>query len=414
MPEKNKGLLPPSLAGQVRRSLSTVLKKDMPDEIPHLRSDEHATIEAWARELMEQSGPKKIGAEELEKFFNLANILGLLLGTHGFKIPNPDVDTPPIFSDIGADTGELPPGLLHERLLPRPLIYSGDASQIRMAKFFLAKVVIDNQPTTVLQELAKGENAPITRALINCGMSKDVCQAAEVFVELEKNQVLKTIPVHPLTKQIYFEQEGQSEVLLIPVASESMIAELHHQAVKKSIRWLPRKLCAVGGANPVNGGALCSDLGGAFQILEAAPPRRRDDSLQARLVRGQSVYTRYSIASTDVMTFVKEAALDEKIGNKKLRQEENARYEWFADLLTVPLRAADELVEAGVKSDGETSAIGTYLRRNRLHPADEQDARGAAVEVLEHVTSHHRSLHDHISDARIREFLIDKMTEELL
>lgn len=407
----------PSLAQKVSRSLSTVRKKDMVEEVPDLHSGDVESLLEWARELMTQSGPKEATPAGLEKFFKTTNEVLSLIGTHGFKIPNPDVATAPFFSD--AEPVSIREGLLHERLLHKQYVYSGDASQVRLAKFLLAKVKVDGKESNVLNELVQGASNPVAQALIAAGMPDAVCEQVQALKELQASSRLEMVPVHPLTKQIYFEEEGQEDILLIPVTSEAMVIEMQRQAVhpKNTARWLAsRKLCAIGGANPVNGGALCSDIGGAFQLLEAAPPLAFDKSLLARLDRGGRIYTSYSISNADVLSFVKLASLEDKEGNVKERQEQSDLFAWFASVLVAPLLEADGLIAETLVEEvsGEKDSMGRYLRRDRSIDVNEDLAQEAASEVLALIVKTHEKLRDHVSDVRIREALIQNMKEALL
>lgn len=401
------------LSGEITRSICTVRKKDMPENVPRLDSAQQEGIGLWATEFLTQTGPKDGKIESFPQFF--ANIPAVIrkIGTHGFKLPNPDVSTPPVFRDFNPENASMC-GILYETLLPETLIYSGDASQIRLAKFLIAKISLDSQETCVLYELIKGDKSPVTAALIKCGVPQSVCDLAAEFFVLRDQQNLSKIPVHPLTKQIFFEEEGKDDLVLIPVAPESMIAELHSQSQIPG-RWLAsRSLCAIGGANPVNGGSLCSDLGGAFQLLQAEPPKLSDQSLAARIKRGGRIYTLYSIPATDILTFTRTARLNEVIGNQDRRIEEIATYEWFAETMLSPLIEADLLIAAGSSAKGEEGGIARYLQRNRNELVTDEIAFDASADVFDIVVKNNKILREHIADSRIRAVLIEKMTEVLL
>jgi hypothetical protein len=404
-----------TLESQVMRSLSTVRKKDMSVDPPTLSSTDDAALGIWAAELMIQAGPKKTDEKDVLDFFKSIPLVLKTIGTHAFKLPNPDVSTVPIYSDfqslLGANRSI--PGVLYEDLLPENLVYAGDASKIRLAKFLLAKINLDGQLTSVLDQVLLGSDSSITKALVKAGMPTLAIDLVAQVKDMRAQQSIKSIPVHPLTKQIYFEEEGFDDVMLIPVASERMIAEMHHQA-SVSGRWMAsRALCAVGGANPVNGGALCSDLGGAFQILEASPPNTPDVSIAGRITRGGNLYTPYSVSDTDVLTFVKCAGLEQSVGNAKQRATEIKNYEWFADVLLAPLLAADAHVHDGLSSQ-EHGAIGNYLRRDVNSEVQNDLAQDVSVAVLDYIVKNNKSLRAHISDVHIRSMLIEKMTEALV
>jgi len=403
-----------TLESQVTRSLSTVRKKDMPKDSPALSSADGVSLASWAAELMTQAGPKKSGEQDVLDFFESIPLVLKTIGTHAFKLPNPDVSTVPIYSDFPHPAGARSmSGVLHEDLLPENLVYAGDASKIRLAKFLLAKIALDGQATNVLNQVLLGLDSSITKALIKAGMPEFAIEMVAQLKDMRAQQSLKSIPIHPLTKQVYFEEEGFEDVMLIPVASERMIAEMHTQASVPG-RWMAsRALCAIGGANPVNGGALCSDLGGAFQIIEAAPPNSPDVSIAGRMGRGANVYTQYSVADTDILTFMKSAGLEQTVGGAKQRDAEIRNYEWFANALIAPLLAADEHIDDGLSSQ-ERGGIGNYLRRDRSIEVQIDLAQEAAVAVLEYIVQKNKSLRAHISDVQIRSMLIEKMTEALL
>ena len=402
-----------SLASLVKRSVCTVRKKDMTDEIPCLWSADPDGLDRWASALLAEVGPKDTSRESLENYFSqLPSILGNI-GTHGFKLPNPEVSTRPIFA-VRPNPASIPRGLIGEALLPPGLLYSGDAAKIRFAKFLLAKVVLDEEPTRVLDQLLLGEDCALAAALIRAGMPTSCCNETAAAYHEQLGSDLAGTAIHPLGKQIFYEEQGYEDVIILPVASEPMIAEMHRQA-QSSGRWLAsRKLCAVGGANPVNGGGLCNDLGGAFQLLMAEPPGAADSSLAVRMARGGRVYTRYSIRGDNIQTFTRAAPLKQIVGNSEQREKEQVAYDWFADVLMAPLLAADELVAAGTIAKGEEWAIGTYLKRNREETVGEPMAQAAAIEVFDLVARAHLSLLRHSADQRIRDVLIEKMTGALL
>jgi len=402
-----------SLAAMVKRSVCTVRKKDMTDEIPSLWSADPGGLDRWASALLAEAGPKDISPEALDDYFaQLPSILANI-GTHGFKLPNPEVSTRPIFADRPTPPS-IPRGVVCEALLPPGLLYSGDAAKIRYAKFLLARVLLDDLPTRVLDQLLLGEDSPLAAALIRGGMPAKCCKETAAAYQEQLATDLAGTPIHPLGKQVFYEEEGCEDVIILPVASEPMIAEMHRQA-QSTDRWLAaRKLCAIGGANPVNGGGLCSDLGGAFQLLMAEPPGAADSSLAARMARGERVYTRYSIREDSIRTFTRAAPLDQTVGNLEKREKEQAAYDWFAEILMAPLVAADDLVTTGTMAPGERGAIGAYLKRDREQTIGEAMAQAAAIEVFDFVARTHISLLRHSVDQRIRDVLIEKMTGELL
>lgn len=404
----------PYLSAQVTRSISAIKKKDMPDTSPSLASTDQAQIELWAKELLSQAGPKDGNLESYPAFFAQIPAVIRKIGTHGFKLPNPDVNTPPVFMEVIRQTRKLP-GILCEGLLPETLIYSGDASQIRLAKFLLAKVTLDGIETCVINELIVGTESQVTATLIRCGVPATACDMASEFPVLRSQQDLKKLPIHPLTKQIYFEEEGKEDVLLIPVAPESLIAELHSQSQQPG-RWLAlRALCAIGGANPVNGGSLCSDIGGAFQLLQAEPPKFSDQTLQQRVARGGPVYTKYSVSNTDVLTFIHTAEINQTTGNKDKRDTERSAYQWFAQTMLAALLEADNMViEQNATPEKETGGIADYLQRNHADQVSPELARDAANDVFDIVVKNNPSLRQHIADTHIRAMLIQQMVEVLL
>lgn len=402
-----------SLASMVERSLCTLRKKDMTDEIPCLSSSDPSEVDLWARELLAQAGPKEVTSQNLDNYFSQLPSLLSNIGTHGFKLPNPEVTTRPFFA-ANSSSLPIPAGLLGETLLPSGLLYSGDAAKIRFAKFLLAKVVLDGQPTRVVDQLRIGQEDALAAALIHAGMPASCCKAIADAYEQQAENDLAVTPIHPLSKQIFYQEEGFDDVIIVPVASESMIAEMHRQAQSPD-RWLAsRTLCAVGGANPVNGGALCSDIGGSFQLLMAEPPAASDSSLAARIARGGRVYTRYSIREDSIRTWILSAPLDQAVGNLTRRQKEQEAYDWFATVLMAPLLEADHLLASGTIKTGEKGAIGAYLTRNREEGLSESMAKAAAIEVFDLVARTHKSLNHHTADQRIRDVLIEKMIEELL
>jgi hypothetical protein len=402
-----------SLAAMVKRSVCTVRKKDLTDEIPSLGSADSGGLDRWASALLAEAGPKDLSRESLEAYFSQLPSILPNIGTHGFKLPNPEVTTRPIFA-AKPNASPLPKGLISEALLPPGLLYSGDAAKIRFAKFLLARVVLDEEPTRVIDQLLLGENSALAAALIRAGMPTSCCKEIAAAYHEQLGSDLAGTAIHPLGKQIFYEEEGYDDVIILPIASEPMIAEMHRQAQSPG-RWLAsRKLCAVGGANPVNGGGLCSDLGGAFQLLMAEPPGAADSSLAARMARGGRVYTRYSIRGDSIQTFTRAAPLEQIVGNSEQREKEQAAYGWFAEVLMAPLLAADELVAAGTIAKGEEGAIGAYLKRNRADAIGKAMAQAAAIEVFDLVARTHMGLVRHSADQRIRDVLIEKMTGELL
>ena len=411
-----------SLPQAVERSLSTVRKKgkkqgstrqaDMAEHPPALLATDTKSLEVWAAELLKQVWPKPL--EEMKALFADASTVLYSIGTHAFKLPNADVDTRPIFADFPLEP--LPAGLLHERLLPKHYVYSGNSQNIQAGKFLLAKIRLDGKETNVFEQLTLGFENSVVKALLKAGLPLEVCVKVKQLSE-EKPHSFESVPVHPLTKQVYFEAEGEEDVLLVPVASEAMIVEFQHQAMfpKNTGRWLAlRRVCAVGGANPVNGGALCSDFGGAFQILEAVPPQMQDMNLARRIKRGAAVYIRSSIANSDVLTFVSSSHLTGKTGNAKDRDAEQALYSWFAQILGGPLIQADSLAAAGLEITGEAGAIGDYLRRDRFACTQEELALAAVLEIVKKICQQHERLRNHLADSCVRDNLIEKMKEALL
>jgi hypothetical protein len=386
----------------------------MPETSPSLVTSDQEHIDLWAKELLAQAGPKDGKLESYPAFFSQIPSVIRKIGTHGFKLPNPDVNTPPVFMEVIRQTRKLP-GILCEGLLPETLIYSGDASQIRLAKFLLAKITLDSINTCVINELIVGSESPVAAALIRCGVPAGACDMASEFPTLRSQQDLIKLPIHPLTKQIYFEEEGKEDVLLIPVAPESLIAELHGQSQQPG-RWLAsRALCAIGGANPVNGGSLCSDMGGAFQLLQAEPPKFTDQTLQTRVARGGPVYTKFSVSNTDVLTFIHTAGIKQTTGNKDKRDTERSTYQWFAQTMLSALIEADNLVaEQDAKPEKETGGIAAYLQRNREEAVSLDIALDAANDVFDIVVKYNPSLRQHIADTHIRAMLIQQLVEVLL
>jgi hypothetical protein len=402
-----------SLASMVERSVCTVKKKDMTDEIPCLSSSDPSGLDLWAQALLAQAGPKEMSSHSINTYFSQLPAILHNIGTHGFKLPNPEVTTRPFFAAKASpwDTTE---GLVGETLLSSGLLYSGDAAKIRFAKFLLAKVMFDEQSTRVLDQLLIGPEGALAAALIRAGMPASCCNAIANAYEQQVTNDLARTPIHPLTKQVFYEEEGFDDVIIVPVASEPMIAEMHRQAQIPG-RWLAsRALCAVGGANPVNGGGLCSDMGGSFQLLMAEPPEALDPSLTTRLARGGRVYTRYSIREDSIRTFTLSAPLEQAVGNLDKRQKEQAAYDWFASVLMAPLLEADEFMAGCRIETGEKGAIGAYLNRNREEVVAESIAKAAAIEVFDLVARTHKSLNSHTADQRIRDVLIKKMAGELL
>ena len=412
------------LKAQVARSISTIRtqpkkgKTPMADSPPILFSTKRVQLDLWAKELLDQSGPKtKDGEAESYKSF-LAKVPSVLnnIGTHGFKLPIPEVDTQPIYADSSLKKQKIP-GVLCEGDLSEPctLIFSGNGGDIRVAKFLLAQITLDSIKTSVLNELIKGTESQITAALIRCGVPSIICDMVSDFNNLRLQQDISRLPIHPLTKQIYFEEEGKEDVLLIPVAPESLISKLHSQAQKPG-RWLALQgLCAVGGTKPLNGGPLCNDLGGRFQLLQAVPPEFGDRSLQSRVTRGGTVYTKYSVSNTDVLTFIHAAGIEQVTGNKRKRDDERLAYQWFAQTMLAALLETDNLVAArAINPPKESGGIGLYLQRNRDEPVSADVAIDAAHGVFDIVVKYNQNLRQHIADTHIRATLINMMVEILL
>jgi hypothetical protein len=251
-------------------------------------------------------------------------------------------------------------------------------------------------------------------ALSRNGMPESCCKEVSDAYQVHLKQDLAKVPIHPLTKQVYFEEEGCEDVILVPVAAETIIREIHRQS-QTGGRWLAsRTLCAVGGANPVNGGSLCNDLGGAFLLLMAEPPNRTDPSLAARLKRGGKIYTRFSIRQEDIMTFIKAAPLEQLVGNdEKIKKELNA-YNWFAGVLLAPLIDARHLTDDGILHSGENGAIGRFLDQCEGERNDPSVVADAVADVFNYIAQTYKELSAHSADSTCRAFLIEKMTEALL
>jgi len=404
------------LALQVTRSISAVKTKDCADTFPSVDSSDPSAIDVWAKELLKQSGPKDTSHASILEFFSQLESTLSNIGTHGFKLPNSKVSMKPIFRDEALPIEKFD-GIISEALIPQVLVYSGDSSLLRIAKFLLAKVTIDNVNTNVLSELIIGIESHISSALIRCGVPNTVFDHVKLFIERKNNQDLSKLSIHPLIKQIYFEEEvdGNNDVLIIPVASESLIAEIYNH-IRQSNGWLAnQKVCAIGEANPVNGGILCSDLGGVFKLLYAEPPKAIDKSLHTRLKRNGNVYFKYDIDNTDINTFIKYARIEQTTGNINIRDKEIALYKWFSNILLAPLLRADYIIEDGIPVPiCESSSIIAFLSRNRSEPIAENLAENVAIDVLNAVFKYHPSLKTHVSIMKIRDFLIAQMKETIL
>lgn len=402
------------LGAQIDRSICMIRKKDMPEHWPSLVSTDKEKIILWAKEIFAQTVFEKSKDKDVPAFFQRTAAVIKRIGTHGFKLPNADVDTPPVFAQIDKQSKN-PIGILCDGMLPETLTYSGGAGDMPLAKLLLAKITLDGIQTNVINELIEGIKSPITAALIECGMPEAACNMASEFPTRRSQQDLTKIPIHPLTKQIYFEEEGQEDVILIPVAPESLIAELHNQAQQPG-RWLAlRTLCAIGSTKPQNSGSLCNDMRGAFQLLQAIPPQFTDQSLQSRVARGGQIYTKYSVSSTDVLTFIHTVGIKQTTGNKNQRNTERTAYQWFAQTMLGALLETDTLVaETSMQIKKESDGIAAYLKRNREEEVGPELARDAANDVFDIVIKNNPNLRQHIADTQIRTMLIQQMIEVLL
>ena len=390
----------------VEQSVSSIKKKGMSNEVPALLSEDGSGIDMWSKALLSVAGPKK--EKELTSFFATLHSAVYGMGNFGYKLPNPDVSTRPFFV-----SGELMPpergGVICPGLLPLGLIYSGNSGQIRKAKFLMARLSIDGRATNVLQEMLSGAG-PVVAALERAGMpAATLKQVASAF---ESRGDPLSEPIHALTKQVFFEEEGHEDMLLLPIISESMISTLRTQSQKEK-QWLPTMICAVGGTKPINGGNLCCDIAGKFSLVMADAPGRVDSTLAARLSRNGKVFSKYSINEVDVHTFVANISLTKVVASFDRRNTENRLYEWFAQVLAAPVISADELIDAGVTACGERAEIGAYLQRDRSLPVSEELAQRVAAEIIEVVAKGHKDFVTYAANETVQRVLIAKLTEVL-
>lgn len=424
---ENNQLSPDDMELRIKRSMSTVRKKDTGNLFPDLFSDNEALMAFWAKALLLSCIKSKLDKDEsgesagtgdkyLTKLFSDLPLAARFIGNVGFKTPNPLVDTPPlIITDLPASP---PDGVVGTDWAGMPMGYFGPSVIITAGRMLIARIVLDGVATTVFEQIAKAPDGAVVRALKTAGIPDETLRLIAGCYYATVSIPLRTLPIHPLSKQVYFEEDGEEEILIQPVTSSSLIESFwnanRNGMPLREIPYGSRMFCRVGGGNPVNGGDLSLSITGGFPLLTAAPPNRYFASLQKTIRSGKPIYNQYAVRKECILTFVKSAPKESSVGNLLERKEEHALYEWFAGVLANQIVEAERLVandpSLEVADDG---AISEFLNRDRTQSIEVGLLERVATAIIVAVAIHAKDLKPFVADPVIHRLLCNYITKEL-
>lgn len=258
------------------RAARTIPKKDdIAIPSPCLKSADIAELQAFAQAQWQVSscGQKMALSDP-------ATTLGFLrvvpkMGTINFKSPDAQVDTAPLWSGgMSVPHGYIGEGSIQ---IQKPLIFSGNSADAGFASFLAASFYLDDKISCILLSIIADD--AISQALGKEGLPVAAVNAIRQAAKQAQERDIAGVPVHPLTKQVFWESDKAAPVLLITASADRMVGELHRRLKEADTHYIPNRISIrVGGTKPANAGAVYNEIGGAVPLLMALPPKRFEET----------------------------------------------------------------------------------------------------------------------------------------
>lgn len=261
----------------IRRAIRVIAKReDINAPVVQLNSLDQEQIEKFIRQVHSEIFGKKDIAFESEKMQSglLSAISGM--GTVNFKAPDAQVDTLPIWGE----TQTSPKGYFGEAdiHIERPVLFGGNAALLGFAGFLTASYQLDGKVKCILTSIL--DHDAVSKAVVRLGVYCETLAKIQQRVAEDQQRSLVNVPIHPLSKQVYWESEQEETILLVPVSGDRLVAEVQRRLKEKSDSYIPQQTrISVGGTKPGNAGKVYLDNGGA-SLLTALPPSPQTNLLQ--------------------------------------------------------------------------------------------------------------------------------------
>lgn len=346
------------------------------------------------------------------------------MGTVNFKSPDAQVDTAPLWSgEMRIPQGYIGEGNIH---IQKPLIFSGNSTDAGFASFLAASFYLDDQISCVLLSIIAGD--AINHALIAEGLSADATDAIRRAAKLAQSRNMASVPIHPLTKQVFWESDDAEPMLLITASADRMVGELHRRMMEADSYYIPNRISiCVGGTKPGNAGAVYNEIGGGgpVSLIMALPPSRINDtpeSIASRLKKTGTIFGFFGRLRTEqeALTHYLNAVPEmPEHRTRQARREEAEAFHLLAEALIERARHyADVFNEYADIDDSAYSATPDYLKAwIKAGQCSESDAELLATHILnqsglygdQHPHNGWRQRHLHTAGAKQR--LLDALTE---
>lgn len=363
-----------------------------------------------ARNLVNKAKKKSDGARK--KFFRFSQneflkyvfspALTDSICTHNHKTPENKVMTRTVIAN------HLNPvnGVIGDGNFKQSFNFSGNAADAKFGDWLLAKINIDNNTTSVLDEILENRDGFLVSALKRSGVTDQMMDTLAAVIDGKRGDDLSDYSIDPLSKQFYF-GKGKDEALLIPVTSDAMAIEVAQYVNENRVPCRSFSY-SVGGKNSVNGGKLCAELSGCYPLLSATPPELSKNTLTSRLSNKGRVYTKRSVPEDVIDVFVSTISMGKFVANKEVRDSEMNTYRWLAETVALPLIEAREIGLGASLNHGESGLVGRYVEGEKL---SEEEFDSLAKTALVASTDPHKSIKPFFADKQIRSIVTDLIKE---
>lgn len=253
------------------------------------------------------------------------------IGSVNWKIPDARVSTPSsIFESSFTDHG-IPVVCTGSTLIERPYVYVANAMQTPIAKFLLATCLIDGVATSPLSVAVHQRSSRLFSHLVNAGFTEELMDLVRDIFDTKK-ALQHELPIHPLTKQIFFCEEGADDIILAIGSDDGLLGEFNRR--QEAAGWIPGKVrVMVSGMNPVNAGLVISEKGGLRVICAQAPIARFEpnERIAYAIRTGGRLYRPSFISDATVKRFLECVPETVVVQPFEKREAESASYRQVAD-----------------------------------------------------------------------------------
>lgn len=358
---------PVTLTRIAARAARTIPKKDDIDiPLPRFNSDDLADLRAFVQALWQASScGQKMTLSDPATESGFLRVVPKI-GTINFKSPDAQVDTAPLWAgDMKVPRGHIGEGNIH---IQKPLIFSGNSADAGFASFLTTSFYLNDQISCILLSIIADDAVGL--ALTMEGLSVATVKAIQQAATKAQDRDLATVPVHPLTKQVFWESDKAEPVLLITASADRMVGELHRRLKEADGHYIPNRISIrVGGTKPANAGATYNEIGGAVPLLMALPPKRMKESpetIATRLKKTGTIFGFFGskVAEQEVLAhFLKAVPETPEYRPQREREAEANAFHLLAEALLERARdRADLFNECEDINDASYAAIPGYLK----------------------------------------------------